>query len=730
MAARICIHRFEELARDADQGGTHNDESHLVNLRATAARLESVLTFNPEHLIGRINELRLIVDDDLINAVAESRQRLAMSSGAAPDISRSKIDEISVLRGKIMDWLDKLEATTTSNAPAADLAIRFGILNKKTIFSDPDFPLKAFYDALNKFKKEIVSQQRALSVEVVKELPVEVIPEVSLEQFLYLNVQEAERLGLERVEIQGSPEAQKMLERIFDQSRPDKFDVANLDDKKSKAEIAQFVAEWKQRVPNIPVPCEVAQGYTGYLKALATGKIIKNLDKDHPFSGIPHWERSAVLWMENWQEQDWDTNDKLKTTPSPLLQELGIKQSDNKLAAGAVNISREAVDTALWVGGDQTKKQKTPQHIALLQKLGLDPAVHNFRLIAQDEYARLNGVGKNFGKSNLWTWFNDYWVEGGDVYGLNGGNRGRGGPSGVGRSSRGLANAYLAVRLVLERVPRASEIKPIEKMPDSVRSREDIIAIEKSGTIQANLHHVFKEAISIYHANKWAAAINAFEADLPRFTPDQLAWMDQMRQQGNIIFPMPGRDIIEAHFSDVLEKLRPFFRDAHQKVRQAEQTAAWAFVNEVAQESLLGEIPKDSYFAVFSPSAMTPLASRNKTVDEQADWIKQQSISESRRRMNIVTDEITPIEWVFAQMFWTEKGGEVLDFAGRLRFAKIPNLTNSLTLCAYWSIGNDRLNFRWGERYAKEDAGIRLISRVTPAESLISRILGGKLFIE
>ena len=263
-----------------------------------------------------------------------------------------------------------------------------------------------------------------------------------------INEAEARRLGLERVEVEGNPAAQDCIARIFDQTRTDKFDILNTDNIKSSSAIHQFVTAWQQAAPNIPVPC-VAGQYENYIKRLAEGNIISNLDVNNKKISPPRFEKSSVLWMEDWNEGNWDETTFKKTT-SPLLTELGVKQNDGKLATGVVDISRIAVDAALWIGGDPLSKIKTQKHTALITKLGLDPAHFNFRLIRQDEYARLRGAGKNFGNSNLWTWFDDYWVGGAGVRGLHGGHRGRGGASYVGYDSRDDAGGSLAVRLVLE----------------------------------------------------------------------------------------------------------------------------------------------------------------------------------------------------------------------------------------------------------------------------------------
>jgi hypothetical protein len=250
--------------------------------------------------------------------------------------------------------------------------------------------------------------------------------------FRGINEQEAKRLGLERVEIEGSPAAQDLIMRICDRSRKDAFDVTN--DAGQKA----FTAAWKQSCPTIPPP----DGNSfWYLKELQSSRIISNLDPNNPQISHPSFDQPRVLWMQDWQEGDCNNNAFQKTT-SPLFQDL-------LGTASVVNISREKIDAALWIG-DPSTKQLTPKHEQLIKSLGLNPNTHNFRLIRHDEYARLAGAGLSFGKSSLWTWFDDYHFEGGQVHGLLGGDRVYGGASNVDRDSRDFALGDIAVRLVLE----------------------------------------------------------------------------------------------------------------------------------------------------------------------------------------------------------------------------------------------------------------------------------------
>ena len=166
--------------------------------------------------------------------------------------------------------------------------------------------------------------------------------------------------------------------------------------------------------------------------------------KDNTKIAKPYFDQDEVLWIDDWEEKDWDASGKpLKTDISPLLKELLGK-------IGVVNIKRQDLDAALW-NGDPAKRVPTAKHQSILKKLGLDHNQFELRCIRQDEYARLHQI-RNLGNKNLWTNFDNYFLEdGGDRLGLLGGRRANGGASHVGDGSWGDFGGNLAVRLVLAR---------------------------------------------------------------------------------------------------------------------------------------------------------------------------------------------------------------------------------------------------------------------------------------
>ncbi len=267
-----------------------------------------------------------------------------------------------------------------------------------------------------------------------------------------INEAEAHRLGLEKVKVEAFPKAQKLMLAVI-QKNVLMFDLT-LDACKN-----YFVTAWLRDCPDLPPPY-VLKDKDGiilpdqtdltdvdwdksdfwYLQQLQTGKINSNLDTDNPIPALPSFDKPATLFVMDWEEGDHD-NTTFQKTKSPLLKELLGTES-------VVNIKREDLDNALW-HGDPSLKIKTPEHIALITILGLNPNTHNLRLIAQDEYARL-APSKNWGTKNLWTMYNNYFNRGAIMRSLFGGNRGGGGASTVITDSRDEADPFSAVRLVLE----------------------------------------------------------------------------------------------------------------------------------------------------------------------------------------------------------------------------------------------------------------------------------------
>lgn len=471
VSADSCRVALERLARKPDD----NDNQELARTRIKQLEVATNIDERAQQLREELREIDIemrremaTVDTEArgigsiekllptkVFSTTEERELAQQKLAKAAEVVKKAYDGAHAFLEKLQEQLAHIDVEVTGNAQELH-----GVVEALAAGNVRELWTADFYLACKKARTVLENLRIKLKIQNAKTLPKQktklafavdvqkvasnpILPDHSSSEgeFANLNETEALRLGLERVEIVGNPQAQDLVNRIIGQTTP-RFDVANTDDKISTTVISLFATAWKAAAPNIPVPC-VPGKYVGYIKALATGRIISNLDKDHKIISSPQFDKPKILWIESWEEGDYN-NEQFKTTASPLLKELGINATGIK-----VNISRETVDAALWTG-DPSNKQKTPRHLALIRKLGLNPDHYNFRLIAQDEYTRLAAV-KNFGKSNLWTMFNDYWVQGETVCSLDGGSRVYGGASGVGYGNRGNAYDDLAVRLVLER---------------------------------------------------------------------------------------------------------------------------------------------------------------------------------------------------------------------------------------------------------------------------------------
>ena len=253
----------------------------------------------------------------------------------------------------------------------------------------------------------------------------EVLP---VEREFRYNETEARRLGLERLDIPAYPEAQRLIEQVIDKS----IDIT------TPAGQKQFLDSWKAACPDLPPPCLPDNFW--YLTQLANGKIVSSLEQ--PTALVPDFGTPEVILSETWKEEDWNAPTATTSHTSPLLKELLGNES-------TVYIQRQDLDAALWVG-DPGERIPTEKHKEIIQTLGVDPAQFMLRPITQDEYARSASI-KGWGQKNLWTNMDGYYLEdAGERNGLGGGSRGSGGASNIAFNSRGNANGFLAVRLVLE----------------------------------------------------------------------------------------------------------------------------------------------------------------------------------------------------------------------------------------------------------------------------------------
>jgi hypothetical protein len=229
----------------------------------------------------------------------------------------------------------------------------------------------------------------------------------------------AERMGLERVDIQGYPEAQKIIDQVWDK----KLDVTTAEGQK------EFVRLWKEKVGSLPMPCVPEKKDFWYLTKLYEGKIVPK----------PDYATSRTIFVDRWEEKDWYASapdgQKILQKPglSKILSEYGLGDR------GVVNISRNELDQAI------AKHQPSVAQKLHDPSLGARPlSIVECAVLSQDPRF-------NLGKSDLWTHQDGEFLGAKARLGLISGDRIAGGVSHVNCNGWVGAGDGLAIRLVLAR---------------------------------------------------------------------------------------------------------------------------------------------------------------------------------------------------------------------------------------------------------------------------------------
>jgi hypothetical protein len=144
-----------------------------------------------------------------------------------------------------------------------------------------------------------------------------------------------------------------------------------------------------------------------------------------------------------------------KRPNDPLLRYLGKMGTEkNPYTGGPVDIKRETIDAALWVG-HPGNREPTERHKEILKLLELDPKDFEIHLIAQDQYAR-GAKDNNWGKKRLKTHFDGYLLAH-ECRGLVGGDKEYGGASHISEMSIYASYDSVATRLVISRKRNLAE---------------------------------------------------------------------------------------------------------------------------------------------------------------------------------------------------------------------------------------------------------------------------------
>jgi hypothetical protein len=264
------------------------------------------------------------------------------------------------------------------------------------------------------------------------------------------------KFGLKPIELRPEPDAQNIIMRVADQSRPNKIDITTEDGKEDGKQI--FIDAWNQaffdqntKTFRLPPPCVPPHDWE-YLQLYAEKRIFKDSNEktDSQEIALPNYDQSGIIAIDGYIQSDWNDPKPNQKHQSLLLKELIGNES-------TVSISREQIDNALWQNGDSVKRIQTKKHQNIITALCLDPAQYELRLITYEEYARLSttDLGKelNIGTKNIWTHFEYYTKRrgGGNRRGLFGGFNRLGGSPSIGSELCDNPRDDLTVRLVLSR---------------------------------------------------------------------------------------------------------------------------------------------------------------------------------------------------------------------------------------------------------------------------------------
>ena len=251
--------------------------------------------------------------------------------------------------------------------------------------------------------------------------------------------EKAGELGFAELSVEAHPGAQEIVDAVY--GRDPRF-----------ADEAAIKAFWAANCAGLP---DVPGSSMQFFKNIAEHRLSDSIDGDDRATATspsrPHVPRLGspgfVLAMD-WAEFDYDNAAQKATAITPQTKALMRRLFG---AENVTNVSRETVNSALWV--DHDARVPSAKALEIIRELvpGQDPSGYELRLMRYDEYARA-AESRGYGKKNLWTWFDGYVGHGvGPRSGLIGGYRDDGGAANVGSNLRGGRYEDIAVRLVLSR---------------------------------------------------------------------------------------------------------------------------------------------------------------------------------------------------------------------------------------------------------------------------------------
>ena len=362
-------------------------EPTVIKLEAATrlvSELSGIAATKPEEVVRLVYEWKLRIDRDEGDATSAIRARQVINPKAVlPEIA-NKIKKLQETANEAREWLFGVAQKIEQGEVDIDLYYQVLKLLKSQEQMKSDSHIAAFYAAVASLQNlhEDASATAYKTLERAKH-----VLSNGFENSDGIIEEEATRLGLKKYHVRENVIAQKLIERLRSPVSSGGF-----------KHVRDFCHEWRLKILGVEPPSEK------FLEAFMNNDIVGDFDRTRGvgFSDfVFHYDKPVTLFVQTIPLSPHDE--------SPLIKALRIKNGDGKIAVSSAGITRNSIDTALWV---QTPKgrEKTASHIKVIKQLGLDPKHYNFRHISYDEYLRLVGQDNIFERRGLSVWFDGYWV--------------------------------------------------------------------------------------------------------------------------------------------------------------------------------------------------------------------------------------------------------------------------------------------------------------------------------
>jgi len=361
-------------------------EPTLIKLEAATrlvSELSGIAATKPEEVLRQIYEWKIRIDRDEVDAASFVRARQVINPEAVlPEIA-NKIKTLNETANKAREWLFGVAQKIEEGGVDIDIYYQVLKLLKSQEQMRHDGHIAEFYTAVESLQNLQEDASRA-AYKLLERAKGVLSTSNGFENIIE---GEAMHLGLKKYDVRENVIAQKLIERLH---RPVSSGGFN--------QFRDFYHEWRLKILGVEPPSE------NFLEAFVNNDIVGDYDRKRAVGSsdfVFHFDKPVTLFVETIPLSPHDE--------SPLIKALGIKSGDGRRVVSNADISRNSIDTALWVQKPEGR-EKTASHIKVIKQLGLDPNHYNFRHISYGEYLRLVGQDNNFERKGLSVWFDGYWI--------------------------------------------------------------------------------------------------------------------------------------------------------------------------------------------------------------------------------------------------------------------------------------------------------------------------------